>query len=430
MTTSPASPDAKLERLLGGPALASLRQRLRRYCERRADGQAGDTLTLAQLNPVEQDALALLTGRPVTASRSARIDVARLDANLRAASVADSLRDALERIDGPIIQRAAQQTAAQSAWSTICKRRDGDARLQGWLRTPAASTLLKRLTRQDVAIASSLLTQANAVLSRLPIQGMARAQLAAQVLGNAHSLDSGQPIATIVLAAWRHAESSAVFAAEDIQDGSEGMGQPETRPPEERVRDTWARAGVLVNELARPALMLNLPVRSPTDACWRLGEPAYLSLRQLLRSPPSWSVTGVPVFICENPNLLAIAADQLGPECSPLVCTDGMPAAAQRTLLTQLMQAGADLRYHGDFDWPGLQIANYVLRTWQAQPWRLASTDYEAAAQSAPHLQRDLSPANTVALWDPLLTPAMNHHGRSIAEEAVADSLLKDLRPT
>lgn len=101
-----------------------------------------------------------------------------------------------------------------------------------------------------------------------------------------------------------------------------------------------------------------------------LGEPGYLSLRRLLRSPPAWAVADVTVYVCENPNLMAIAADRVGARCAPLVCTDGMPAAAQRTLLAQLAQAGARLRYHGDFDWAGLRIANHVMRTWEARPWR------------------------------------------------------------
>ena len=87
-------------------------------------------------------------------------------------------------------------------------------------------------------------------------------------------------------------------------------------------RDLWANAGVLVNELARPALVLNAP------GVGSLGEPSCLSLRSLLRSPPRWNVRGRTVYVCENPNLLAIAADTLGASCAPLVCTEGMPAAA------------------------------------------------------------------------------------------------------
>ena len=131
--------------------------------------------------------------------------------------------------------------------------------------------------------------------------------------------------------------------------------------------------------------------------------------------------------MCENPNLVAIAADCVGARCAPLVCTDGMPAAAQRSLLVQLAQAGARLRYHGDFDWAGLRIANYVMRTWEARPWRFMARDYEAAATDAPHTRRDLDGAGVEAAWDDALAPAMRRQGVAIAEEAVAASLLEDL---
>jgi hypothetical protein len=49
---------------------------------------------------------------------------------------------------------------------------------------------------------------------------------------------------------------------------------------------------------------------------------------------------------------MAIAADGQGACCAPVVGTDGMPAAAQRTLLAH--KAGARLDYHGDTGRPGL----------------------------------------------------------------------------
>ena len=158
------------------------------------------------------------------------------------------------------------------------------------------------------------------------------------------------------------------------------------------------------------------------------GEPAYISLRQLLRTPPRWEVNGLTVFVCENPNLLAIAADTLGPHCAPLVCTEGMPAAAQRTLLTQLTKAGACLRYHGDFDWPGIVIANHVIRAYGAHPWNLGARDYEVAVKNAPHAERNLTDTVVIASWDPALTTSMQTRGFAIAEEALAASLLADLR--
>ena len=195
----------------------------------------------------------------------------------------------------------------------------------------------------------------------------------------------------------------------------------------ERTRDIWAKAGVLVNELARPALFLNLPTReAPTD-CQPPGEPAYLSLRALLRSPPRWDAAGRTVFVCENPNLLAIAADRWGADCAPLVCTDGMPAAAQRCLLSQLAQAGARLRYHGDFDWPGLGIGNHVMHEHGAEPWRFGVVDYLAAVQTAPNPAHSLAGNAVEASWDETLTLAMRQRRVAIAEEAVAASLLQDL---
>ncbi|HMO47472.1 MAG TPA: TIGR02679 family protein [Rubrivivax sp.] len=404
-------PDPRLQRLLGGPALAGLRQRLRRHFER--GGPADGVLHLGELQPAEHEALALLSGRPARPARSLRLDLADAGSRLQAAGIAGSLREALEQLDGPITDLAAQRSAARTAWSGVLARPGREARLQAWLQTPSAVSLLKRLARSDAASAEQLLAQGARVLDRLPAAGLPRAQLAARTLGDAHALDAGRPVASLVLAAWRHAEAA--------------QGVPAADPAaEERARDTWARAGVLVNELARPVLVLNLPARpGPEPPPWLPGEPAYLSLRWLLRAAPGWQAAAV--HVCENPNLLAIAADRLGERCAPLVCTDGMPAAAQRTLLDQLRQAGARLRCHADFDWAGLRIANHLLRSTGAAPWRMGTADYEAAARGAAAARHALSGPEAEAAWDAALTPAMRRHGLAIAEEAVAESLLGDL---
>jgi uncharacterized protein (TIGR02679 family) len=184
---------------------------------------------------------------------------------------------------------------------------------------------------------------------------------------------------------------------------------------------------VLVSELARPALFLNLPTAAGARDSWTSGEPAYLSLRQLLRRPPAWRVAGRRIHVCENPDIVAIAADRLGAACAPLVCTDGMPAAAQRALLGQLAAAGAQLHYHGDFDWPGLGIGNFVLRSWRASAWRFSAIDYVAAIAGSATRPNDLDAGMIAASWDRQLGPAMQEHGLAVAEEAVVESLLEDL---
>ncbi len=411
--------DPRLHKLLGGDELAALRKRLRRHFERTAPGTPPGLLRLSSLSPAEREALALLTGRPPLDAKSMQIGVSLVDAALLNAGIAGSLREALEQIDGPIVHLASARAAAKATWSTVVTSCTHPA-LAGYLQAPVALGLLKRLARQDTSAAEHLLKCADVVLRRLPAGGLARAQLAAETLGNAHALDTGQATATLVLAAWRR-----------IERGPSGIDDPDDPPdvtPDEHIRDIWARAGILVNELARPALLLNLPIQANEVPVCTPGEPAYLSLRRLLRTPPRWAVAGLTVFVCENPNLVAIVADRLGVRCGPLVCTDGMPAAAQRTLLTQLAQAGAHLRYHGDFDWPGVQIANHVIRAWGAHPWRFGALDYEAAAASAPHARRDLADGCIVASWDAALAPAMQRHGRAVAEEAVAATLSQDLQ--
>jgi len=139
------------------------------------------------------------------------------------------------------------------------------------------------------------------------------------------------------------------------------------------------------------------------------------------------------VFVCENPNVVALAADALGDACAPLVCIDGMPAAAQQAVLSQLREAGARLHYHGDFDWPGISIANFVMQTWKAAPWRMSTLDYEKAAAPAASPDGHLTGRPVAANWDEHLADAMQRRGRAVAEEAVVDALLQDLsrlRPT
>lgn len=413
--------DARLRRLLGGDHLASLRKRLRRRFERAPPGETIEHIRVGELVAEEHAALASLLGRPQRRSNSLLIDIGRIDAALQRAGIATSLLDALEKLDGPIIRLAEMRLRLRMLWSDVIDGCEHPG-LAGLLQTPAGVGLLKRLARGDPATAELLRRHAEEVLRHLPAQGVARSQLAADLLGDAHALDNGRGTATLVLAVLRRDVSALADENRDAPTESE----PDTDAPE-RTRDIWASAGVLVNELARPALFLNLPASKAENARWPSGEPAYASLRSLLRSPPSWDVAGRTVYVCENPNLLAIAADRWGSDCAPLVCTDGMPAAAQRCLLSQLAQAGARLCYHGDFDWPGLRIGNHVMREHGARPWRFGATDYAAAVRTAPSLGRALTGQAVDALWDVALTTVMRQHRISIAEEAMAASLLQDL---
>lgn len=424
----------RLQQLLGGPMLAPVRERLRRHFRSGAAKEASAALRLSGLDAATHAALGQLTGQPARAARSLSLDIAALDQRLRDAGLADSLRDALERLDGPIIDHAALRDEARSQWQRMIDSVETGACLRAWLSTPQALKILKR-TARDPATAQTLLAAADRILRRLPLGGTPRSQLAAQSVGDAHALDAGRPLARLVLAAWIEARPSAAnrgIGAQPAPDdagfaAAHRSGAPDENGVQDSLRDAWASAGVLVNELARPCLCLNLPAPSAPMA-WTPGEPHYLSLRTLMRNPLQWSLRGRAVFVCENPNVVAIAADRLGAGCAPLLCTEGMPSAAQRTLLSQLVDGGAQLHYHGDFDWPGIRIANHVFSTWPALPWRLGVDDYLDAAGRWSDSPHGLEGKAVVARWDADLLPAMQRYGIAVAEEAMVDPLLQDLQ--
>jgi uncharacterized protein (TIGR02679 family) len=419
------STEARLRRVLGGDHLASLRKRLRQRFERARLDTAVESFRIGGITPEEHATLTSLLGRRRRYSKSLRVDVRVIDAALRNSGIAPSLIEALELIDGPIAHLATTRLQLRTLWSDALNN-CGNPGLIGLLQAPAGMGLLKRLARQTPSAAVQLCRRAEAVLQRLPANGITRSQLAAEVLGDAHALDSGRGAATLVLAVWRHTVLRAKNQEDDSQ--KESTDDDDAQPSgAERDRDIWARAGVLVNELARPALFLNLPTHGKDSYKWPPGEPVYASLRLLLRSPPTWDVAGRKVYVCENPNMLAIAADRWGRNCAPLLCTDGMPAAAQRCLLAQLATARAQLCYHGDFDWPGIRIGNHVMSSHAAQPWRFSAVDYEAATQTVSGVGQTLKGTASDALWDSALSMAMEQRGISIPEEALAAYLLQDL---
>ena len=95
-------------------------------------------------------------------------------------------------------------------------------------------------------------------------------------------------------------------------------------------------------------------------------------------------------------------------------------------LLRQLVSAGATLRYHGDFDWGGLRIANVLFDRLPIRPWHFDASSYRAAA--ATHPGPDLTGTPVAALWDPVLATAMTDLHVKVEEEHLLDDLIEDLR--
>ena len=90
-----------------------------------------------------------------------------------------------------------------------------------------------------------------------------------------------------------------------------------------------------------------------------VGDPVHITPWDLARSELVVAA-GLVVLVCENPAVLEAAAQSCGGSVA-VVCTSGMPSLVAMDLLRRLAGAGALLRYHGDFDWPGIAIANRLV---------------------------------------------------------------------
>lgn len=400
----------RLKTLLDRPETLRLVDALKRRLEH---GVQGDLLTLPDPSDGERRAIEQILGRPPGRGRSLRIPISELERVLRSAGIAPDLRGALVALRGPLRNILLERSELETVWNTLFEdfaREPGQTR--AWLDDLAASGLLKRLSDGDPGRAHSLLQDAASVFNRLPAEGLSLSRLAAETLGDAHKLDPGKPVGTLV-------RRALVLA----------LGREPTCFAEGE-RELWAGAGVLIGGgITSLVLGLNLPASgtSPTDSVLqglaRVGEPIYLTLRQLIRDPPVWDCPGRDISICENPAVVAEAASRLGSGCKPLICTQGQPSAAAGTLFRQLVAAGGHLRYHGDFDWPGIRIANGLIRRHGASPWRMRGADY----LEAPGTGKPLAGKAADASWDPGLMTIMQQRGEILEEECVIERLLDDL---
>jgi uncharacterized protein (TIGR02679 family) len=405
----------RLRRLLGTTELEWVVRRLRQRLERGAAMEGA--VALQRATPEQRRALERLLGRPAGGGEALSVSPAALEAVLARAGAAPDLRSAVEALTGPVPDRAAERAASERAWVAACWPLEAVARtrpvLRPWLDRVRATGVLRRLAHGDPRRAAELAGQAAGVIARLPAEGVALSVLANAEAGDGHALDATRPLSALVIRA------GALLGGIPAGEGAEWR------------RTVWAAVGVLAGELTGPVLTLNLPgdettVTGRALACWRAaGQPVHLTTRQLLRDPPGLEgVQGRPVFLCENPSVVAEAANRLGAGSAPLVCTSTHPAAAATVLLRRLLAVGAELRYHGDFDWPGVAIANGIIGRFSARPWRLDAAHYRRAADAG---GPSLKGRPVGATWDPDLTRAMKEAGVKVEEERVLGDLLRDL---
>jgi uncharacterized protein (TIGR02679 family) len=383
----------------------------------RTGGEMTGAISLSHPTDAERKAIIGITGQ-YRDTQATRVTVRLADlANAVREATGRNLPELLAELGGPLRDRPAERIALAGARDAAIRAAKASPLhaccgwYREWLEEIAADGSLTKLIRQGE---QALLGQAVRVLEYLAVRSGAPIllpALAADVTGDTKALSHGTVLSTLVLRA---------LAIKS------GTGRP--RAAEER-RDLWEASDVVVDDLASRVLVLNLLAEGRGLAEWlagaaRLGVPFYITLHQLMTLP--LTIRGALVHVCENPAVLRRAAAELGAGSAPLLCTEGRPSTAFHQLAGVIVRGGGELRYHGDFDWPGLAIASSVMRRHSARPWRMTAADYIAGVRAdAEHVR--LAGTPQPAAWDPGLAEVMAATGRVVYEETVAGVLLADL---
>lgn len=448
---------AALDRLLGVPEMAWLVDRVRARILAAGDAPLRGVVQLDRPTDAQRAAAVRLVGRPRRGGATLRVDLAVVEQILRRGPWPAGLADAVETLTGPVVDRealrareAAGWAAARDALEPAARRFDG---LLEWWHAWCAAGGLKRTASAEAArtgatstpeIGARLVRDLLAVLDRLPAQGRPLAVLAREAVGDAHALDVSRPFGRL----------AATVVREAFRPGTSSEGP--VRGPAGRdssARDAWAAAGVVISNVASTVVCLGIPGERGHDGAAARATATALEAMRVARMPVvltldqvrSGGVAVLPpggiVHVCENPSVVEVTAARWaewtpvdrGPDrdhqdgvVPVLVCTGGQPSTAVVEVLQRLSAAGAQVRYHGDFDWAGLRIARALDTHVSWVPWRFRAADYLAAVTEGTHSLR-LTGSPAPSPWDPGLATAMAEHARAVEEEFVADLLAADV---
>ncbi|WP_411283012.1 TIGR02679 domain-containing protein [Lapillicoccus sp.] len=388
-------------------------------------------LVVADLDRSERHALGDLLGRSVTSGR-ASIDLGVLDRRL-SERAGVGLVEAVEQVRGqPLVDRPQRRAVRASrrqepfraaeqwlvdhpgaVWPWVAPWLEGLRRDGSLMRDPDPTSLL--LTALDI------LWSRREALAEGDVNGgesgrgssgsratpVARTELAARTAYDAHALDADRRLSTIVLRAL------ATRSGIELSSGAA-----------ER-RALWESAGVVADSVSSTCLtwgLLGLGLRAPASAHAAASGPRWRPVHLTwwdLEAGASLQ-TGQDLIVCENPRVLEAIA-QTGIEIG-VVCTSGRPNLVVIEVLSRALAAGARMRYHGDFDWPGVAMANDAAGRFGAAPWLMGVDDYLATPGSLTLVGSAVEPS-----WDPELGPAMRRRGLAVHEEAMLERLIDAL---
>jgi len=372
-------------------------------------------LTLTGLDVVQREALGQLLDRIVGATHT--VDLSQLDRQLRTTAAGTGLLGVVEAVIGPVPDRRADASVERERRALFHEHANAAvlaAGLEGYAWVPKWLDRLRLSSAHPVTIVGQAATTLGLTVGARA-RTWSRGELAQVVTGSAHGLDDDTTLSRLVLRGLALA----------LTDSAEVPSSAAER------RALWDAAGVAGDTVATTVLTCGL---RPNNVPWLheradLGAETHLTLREVRRLTPL-RLSPQTVFVCENPRVLEAVLDN-GIH-APIVCTMGNPTTVTLALLDAITASDqVQLAYHGDFDWPGLAIANRVLARYPTRPWQFTASHYRAAVEQAASRgtpRQPLTGRPTDSPWDPALAEAMTRLGISIHEEALIENLLLDLQ--
>lgn len=402
-----------------------------RVARRRLEGnglRAQGRLTMTIESRGERHAVAGLLGRAVTRDR-VTVDLDALDDRLRERSGIGGLVEvAAAATAEPLLDRARQRrerAARRSEPLELARSLVDGPWVETWLTGLRSTGLLTGrddavdLVRQTARLLDAVLGGKGTAADRPALRS--RVELAAREVGDAHALDEDRLLPQLLLRA---------LAAVSCQ--------PVPVTTANR-RQLWESFGVMPDLVSSTCLTLGLRLRGDGSLAHRLeasadaGDPVHVTAWDVRREPStaSWQPSeraaaagrAAYVLVCENPRVLEAVAQRFGGSIT-VVCTSGEPNTVVAAVLQSLREAGYRLCYHGDFDWPGIAIANRLVDRHGVEPWLMTTDDYRRGLhENSPRLSTRTVPPS----WDAALGAAMTDAGRAVHEEAVLEGLLQQL---
>ena len=309
-----------------------------------------------------------------------------------------SMRELVERLRGPLDNRAATRAAEAEARSALWA--EAEEGLAARIPTTFARLRAAGVPDGDVGAHRRRLRRLADALDQLPCDPPTPLpMLAWEITGDPHALDQKHRLAAMLGAA----------AAELNGHGDRGASDAVA------VRKSMVALGVLPDRLSAPTITLGLRGSDETPLGPLLEAAAAASVPVTV--PGALLDAGIPEFrnrqwLCvENPSLVE-AAVQAGSQRA-IVCTSGWASADTQRLLDAAVDQGVALAYAGDYDGEGLKIATWMSGRFSATIEMSADVYGSADLDRAPPWRGDVPDTP----WDPDLAAAVRRRRRVVYQE-------------